>query len=77
MIAGQHPDVTEIEAGSYLTMDSKYENIEGVGETFKTALSVLTTIISIPSNDRIIIDAGLKSISKDFGMPFSKNNREI
>jgi len=76
MITGQHPDVTEIEAGSYLTMDSKYENTEGVGGTFKTALTVLTTIISIPGNDRIIVDAGLKSISKDFGMPFSKDNRE-
>ncbi len=76
MITGLHPDVTELEAGSYLTMDSKYETIEGVGGTFKTALSVLTSIISIPSNDRVIIDAGIKSISKDFGMPIPKDNRE-
>lgn len=76
MITGKYPDVTEIEAGSYLTMDGKYENIEGVGGTFKKALSVLTSIISIPNNDRLIVDAGLKSISKEFGMPFPKDYSE-
>jgi D-serine deaminase-like pyridoxal phosphate-dependent protein len=74
MITGKYPDVTEIEAGSYLTMDTKYRTIEGIGDTFKTALSLLTTIISIPSNDRIILDAGMKSISKEFGMPLLKNS---
>ncbi len=76
MITGQHPDVTEIEAGSYLTMDSKYDSIEGVGEEFKKALTLLATIISIPADDRIILDAGMKSISKEFGMPILRKGLE-
>lgn len=76
MITGQYPDVTEIEAGSYLTMDTKYNSIEGVRGVFKKALTLLTTIISIPSDDRMILDTGMKSISKEFGMPLLKENIE-
>ena len=76
MITGTYPDVTEIESGSYLTMDMKYHAIEGVGGTFKTALSLLVTVISIPSDNRIILDAGMKAISKDMGMPLLKEKIE-
>lgn len=76
MITGIYPDVTEIESGSYLTMDMKYNAIEGVGDTFKTALSLLTTVISKPSDNRIILDAGMKAISKEFGMPLLKDKIE-
>ncbi len=72
MITGQYPDITEIEAGSYLTMDTKYDTVEGVGGSFEIALSLLATVISIPTNDRIIIDAGMKSITREFGMPVLK-----
>ena len=73
MITGAYPEVTEIESGSYLTMDMKYNAIEGVGGTFKTALSLLTTVMSKPSSNRIILDAGMKAISKEFGMPLLKD----
>jgi len=76
MITGQYPDITEIEGGSYLTMDTKYDTIEGVSGTFKIALSLLATVISIPSDERVIIDAGMKSITKEFGMPLLKNPME-
>lgn len=71
-ITGHYPDVTEIEAGSYLTMDAKYDSIEGICGEFKKALTLLTTIISIPCEDRMILDIGMKSISKEFGMPLMK-----
>jgi D-serine deaminase-like pyridoxal phosphate-dependent protein len=74
MITGAYLDVTEIEAGSYLTMDTKYNTIQGVGEKFKTALSLLTTVISVPTDDRIILDAGMKAISKEFGMPLLRDS---
>jgi len=74
MITGAYPVVTEIEAGSYLTMDTKYNLIEGVKGEFKNALSLLTTVISIPSAERVIIDTGMKAISKEFGIPVIKGN---
>lgn len=73
MITSSYPCVTEIAPGSYLTMDTKYNSIEGVKEQFKNALSLLTTIISKPSSKRMIIDAGMKSISTEFGLPSFKD----
>lgn len=71
-ITGSYPAVTEIEAGSYLTMDTKYDQIEGIGSEFKKALSILTTIVSRPDPERVIVDLGLKSVSQEFGWPTIK-----
>lgn len=76
MITGAYPGVTEIEAGSYLTMDTRYNTIDGIGGEFKRALSVLTTVISAPTDNRIILDAGMKAISTEFGMPLLKDSVE-
>jgi len=63
---GAYPGVTEIQAGSYIFMDSKYG---AMGLPFTCALSLLATVISVPSRDRAIIDAGLKVLSTDNGLP--------
>jgi D-serine deaminase-like pyridoxal phosphate-dependent protein len=68
-ITGSYPGITEVQAGSYITMDAKYSTIEGIGGEFKQALSLLTTVISRPTDQRAVIDAGMKAISHDFGMP--------
>lgn len=65
-ITGRYPEVTEVQAGSYIVMDSTYHKIR---PEFECALSVLTTVISVPSRQRAILDAGRKSVSQDFGMP--------
>ncbi|MBW8003639.1 MAG: DSD1 family PLP-dependent enzyme [Planctomycetes bacterium] len=70
-ISGTYPGVTEVTAGSYLTMDVKYSGIEGV--EFEQALSLLTTVISRPTHDRAILDAGMKAITIEFGMPLIKS----
>ena len=67
MITGRYPGVTEIEAGSYATMDKKYASVEGVD--FDPALTILATVISRPQEGVAIIDAGLKAMSTDFGVP--------
>jgi len=67
MITGRYPGVTEIEAGSYATMDKKYASVEGVD--FEPALTILVTVISRPKEGVAIIDAGLKAMSADFGTP--------
>jgi D-serine deaminase-like pyridoxal phosphate-dependent protein len=64
-ISGTYPGVTEIQAGSYILMDGSYRKIV----PFDCALTVLTTVISAQSPERIIVDAGMKSISQDMGMP--------
>lgn len=68
-ISGSIPGVTEIEAGSYATMDERYSSIEYIGGEFKQALTLLTTIISRPTSERAVTDAGMKAITMEFGIP--------
>ncbi len=68
-ITGSIPEMTEVQAGSYVFLDSTYGNVEGVGEHFDCSLSVLATVVSRPSADRIIVDTGLKVLAKEFGIP--------
>ena len=68
-ITGSIPEMTEVQAGSYVLMDSTYGNVQGVGERFERALSVLATVVSRPAPDRMIVDTGLKVLAKEFGIP--------
>lgn len=65
-ITGTYPGVTEVQAGSYITMDARYRDI---GVPFKCALTVLATVVSRPQPSKLIVDVGMKSISHEFGMP--------
>ena len=58
--------VNEIQAGSYATMDGKYKQ---VGAEFEYALTILVTVISRPSAEIAVIDAGLKGMTSEFGLP--------
>ncbi len=69
-ITGRYPGVTEVEAGSYVTMDSAYAK---VGLPFEHALTILTTVISRPAADRAILDCGLKSATPEHGTPQPKD----
>jgi D-serine deaminase-like pyridoxal phosphate-dependent protein len=64
-ITGNYPGVTEIQAGSYATMDAKYHE---VGLDFEYALTILAQVISV-HGDTAIIDAGMKTMTHEFGMP--------
>jgi len=68
-ISGSHPGVTEIRPGSYVLSSVKHKRI--VPE-FEVAFTLLSTVISRPSEDRAIIDAGRNSISYDQGLPLVK-----
>jgi D-serine deaminase-like pyridoxal phosphate-dependent protein len=65
-ITGVHAGVTELQVGSYATMDSQYR--ETVGIDFAYGLTVLATVIST-RDDRAVCDAGLKTLTRDFGLP--------
>ena len=56
---------TELQAGSYLFMDSTYKELD---LPFKNSLFILATVVSV--NDSItVVDAGVKSCGIDQGMP--------
>jgi D-serine deaminase-like pyridoxal phosphate-dependent protein len=65
-IGGSFPGITEIQVGSYATMDGQYRQ---VGVPFECALTVLTTVISTPREGLAITDAGMKSVTLEFGLP--------
>jgi D-serine deaminase-like pyridoxal phosphate-dependent protein len=52
-------------------MDREYVEIGGrkgpVYDDFVPALTVLATVISVPGADRVVLDAGMKSLSTDAG----------
>jgi D-serine deaminase-like pyridoxal phosphate-dependent protein len=64
-IASKVPGVTEVQAGSYLTMDATYGYLN-MG--FEQAVTLLTTVIAV-HGDHVIVDCGMKSITSEFGMP--------
>ena len=68
-ITGSIPEMTEVQAGSYVFMDATYRNVEGIGDKFDCALTVLATVVSRPGKKRIIVDTGLKVLTKEFGIP--------
>ena len=68
-ITGTYPGVTEVEAGSYATFDAKYSQLEGVGDQFEHAVTLLSTVISRPAKSRAVLDVGMKALSTDFGIP--------
>ncbi len=69
-ITGAWPDVTEVQAGSYVFMDGAYRIVRP--DLGGPALTLLTTVIS-RRGDRAIIDAGMKSLSNEFGAPTGKD----
>ena len=68
-IIGSFPGVTEIQAGSYLLMDTWYASVV---KEFKVATSVLVTVISKTAGERLIVDAGVKALSGERGIPSVK-----
>jgi 3-hydroxy-D-aspartate aldolase len=63
----------ELQVGSYVFMDADYgRNLDRCGapvSEFENALFLLTTVMSTPAADRAVVDAGLKALSVDSGMP--------
>ena len=63
----------ELQAGSYVFMDADYgRNKKADGgrfDTFENALFVYATVMSTPVAERAVVDAGLKAIAFDSGMP--------
>ncbi|HXZ86767.1 MAG TPA: alanine racemase [Myxococcota bacterium] len=64
-LTGTVPGITEIQAGSYVFMDGRYREVRS---DFEPALTLHTTVIH--RRGRLLVtDAGVKSLSSDFGLP--------
>ena len=66
-ITSKYPGVTEVEAGSYLTMDTRYHDDAGMAE-FGCALTLLASVIHV-RDTHAVIDAGKKCLTEEFGLP--------
>ena len=67
-IAARTPGVTELQAGTYVFHDS--HNEEFIPGVFQQALTLLTTVISVKER-YAVADTGAKSLTNEFGPPFS------
>ncbi|MGA9574811.1 MAG: DSD1 family PLP-dependent enzyme [Lysobacterales bacterium] len=67
-------EITELQTGSYVLMDTEYLDIgsatnEAQFAAFEPPLRLLTTVISANHDAWVTVDAGLKSLYKDGGIP--------
>ena len=68
------PEVTEIQAGSYVFMDAEYGGLEWKDfldrpGTFETSLCLLSTVVTANHPGFATIDAGLKALYRDGATP--------
>jgi 3-hydroxy-D-aspartate aldolase len=64
----------ELQCGSYVFMDADYLRNLGrdgaPGSVFEPSLFILATVMSRPTPERAVVDAGLKALSVDSGLPW-------
>ncbi len=65
-ITGAIEGIGEVQAGSYVLMDTAYAKLD---IPFEQAFSLLCTVISRPVAERCVADGGLKAASVDHGNP--------
>ena len=68
------PEVTELQVGSYAIMDAEYLAVGSAEDPtrfapFGPALRLLTTVVSRNQPGFVTVDAGLKTLYKDGGIP--------
>lgn len=78
MVTLDCPGITELQAGGVIFMDAFYRDRCHV-EEFDYALTVLTTVVSRPAEDRAVIDAGRKTMNMELALPrvLDRNDIEV
>ena len=74
--AVSHPGITEVQAGGVIFMDAFYRRkcqLDG----FRYALTIVTTVVSRPTPDRAIIDAGRKAMNIEIDKPLVMGREDI
>ncbi|HOV70025.1 MAG TPA: alanine racemase, partial [Clostridia bacterium] len=72
-ITTRNPEITEVQAGAYLLMATKWSDLEGM--PFEQAETILSTVISVPNSEYVTIDAGIKCYSTEAGPPSVKDHK--
>ena len=71
----------ELQAGSYAFMDADYgKNLNedgGFFNDFEHSLFVWVTVMSAPTEERVLVDAGLKALAMDSGPPAVADMPEV
>jgi D-serine deaminase-like pyridoxal phosphate-dependent protein len=67
--AARQPGVTEIQAGGGTMGDAFYR---ALGSPVEPALTLLTTVVSRPTEDRIVLDAGRRAIDPSQKAPTAR-----
>ncbi len=75
-LCSMQPGITEIQAGGVIFMDVFYRQLCLV-PGFREALTVLATVVSRPTPDRAIIDAGRKSLNIEIATPQVKGRPDL
>ena len=80
-IDSELPGGIELQAGSYVYMDNGYRAIGGrTGDSdyndFPPSLTVLATVVSAGTTDRVTVDAGIKAFATDSGGTPRSKDRE-
>ena len=70
-ISGVYPGITEHQAGSYVYMDLGYQT---KAPAFGLAFTLLSTVLSTPTPDRVVVDSGLQVLSTGGGDPAPKGH---
>jgi D-serine deaminase-like pyridoxal phosphate-dependent protein len=70
-ITGRMHGITEVQAGSYVLMDTAYAKLD---IPFERAFSILATVLSRPSPALCVADCGLKACTEDHGNPEVKGH---
>ena len=65
-ISGRVEGITEIQAGSYVLMDTAYKKLD---IPFEHAFTVLGTVVSRPNDAMCVTDSGHKACTQDHGNP--------
>ena len=68
------PEISELQVGSYVCMDTEYLGIGSADNdarfaAFEPALRLLTTVVGVNHEGFVTVDAGLKALYKDGGKP--------
>lgn len=69
-----HARTTEVQAGSYVLMDTEYAKLD---LPFRQALSVLATVISVTAGGYAVADCGLKALGMDHGPPAMQDDHQV
>jgi len=74
-ITAGYPGITDIQPGSYIMMDRRYSEIETSGSDFEQAMTIISTVVSTPTESRAVTDLGWKAVGIEYeaigwgGMP--------